>query len=670
MTDNNTSNSNYREELNDAQLDVVFHGEGPCLVLAGAGSGKTKTLVFRVMRLLEQGVDPSNIMLLTFTNKAAKEMLGRIERHLGREPKGIWGGTFHHIGNRMLRKYGELINIKSNFNILDEQDAADLIKSACKEVSLPADKYFPKASVIKSIISLSSNLGRPIAEVIAEKYDSVKEEYVSTIEQIRGLYEKKKSFANALDFDDLLIKWNELLGTNRTFRESLAKKFKYLLIDEYQDTNRIQNEIILRLSGPGGNVLAVGDDSQSIYAFRGADINNILEFPQNFPGCRVCKLETNYRSTPEILGLANRSIANNRGKFDKQLKAVRDGSAKPIVVAALGAREEAQFICQKILDLRSDEGLDLDRMAVLFRSHFASIEIELELSRRGIPYEMRGGLRFFEQAHVKDMLSYLKVISNPKDEVAWTRILLMQPGVGLATADKAWRIISSHDSLQSFSADPLVGIPAKPQKYLKELQKKLVAMAAETGDLPRVMDRIFNSLYYDYLKANYDNAKERAEDIEQLVEFSKKYESMEQFLADAALSEGFKGQRAAQAPQDHEEAVVLSTIHQAKGLEWDAVFVIGLNELKFPHARSAVRESDLEEERRLFYVAVTRAKEHLFLTYSLFGSDDNINRPSRFITELPSDSYRKHDDDDDGEVVYVDEDGEQAKPGRYLDFSL
>jgi len=661
----------YKSELNEAQLDVVLNGDGPCLVLAGAGSGKTKTLVFRVISLLEKGVDPGNILLLTFTNKAAKEMFSRIEKQLGVGIKGLWGGTFHHIGNRFLRKYGQLINIKPNFNILDDHDSSDMIKAAYKEVGLPADKYFPKPSVVKNIIGIASNLSMPIEDVIRDKYDFVKDEYIWIIEKIKGLYAKKKQFSNSLDFDDLLIKWNQLLYENREFKEAMSKKFKYLLIDEYQDTNKIQSDIIENLSGEASNILAVGDDAQSIYGFRGADIKNILQFPQRFKNCKIFKLETNYRSTPEILHLANSCIKNNEGKFDKSLKSIKDQSIKPTLSALISPKEEAKYICQKVLDLQSKNGLALSEVAILFRSHYQSIEIELQLNKKNIPYEMRGGMRFFEQAHIKDLLAYLRIISNFKDEMAWTRILLMLPSIGMATANKIWQRISTFNSVSDFCNDDFSNISSKSQIFVKGLQKNIKKIIEiDENNLPLILTAIFED-YQDYLKSNYENANERIEDIEQLIDFSRQYSSMTQFLSDAVLSEGFGGQRGTENGSDNEEAVVLSTIHQAKGLEWKAVFVVGLNEMQFPHAKSTLKNQDLEEERRLFYVAVTRAKEYLFLTYSLFASDDNLNQPSRFITELPKDSYLRIDDDDDEEVIYLDENGEENQPRkRYLDFQI
>ncbi len=662
------TNFNFKDELNESQLEIVLNGDGHCLVLAGAGSGKTKTLVYRVIYLLKQGIDPSEILLLTFTNKAAKEMLKRIEMETEGKIKGLRGGTFHHTGNSMLRRYGSLINIKQNFNILDDNDATDMLKSIYRE-GVPSDKLFPKASVVKNIISLSSNLSTSISDIIKNKYDFIKDEYIPIIENIKGMYFKKKLLCNSLDFDDLLLKWNELLYNN-DYKRLMMKKIKYLLIDEYQDTNQIQSELIYNLKNE--NILAVGDDSQSIYAFRGADINNILEFPKKFQNCKIFKLETNYRSTPEILTLANNSILNNEGKFEKNLKSVMQNSSKPIVAPLTDSREEATFICERILALHNEEGIPLNEISVLFRSHYQSINIELELNNRDIPYEMRGGIKFFEQAHIKDVLAFLKVISNYKDEIAWTRIMLMFPGIGPASAGKIWNKISIFDSISDFCEMNFSGFIGKSLNSITEIRnifKKLSEI--NPNRISKAINIVVNNFYNDYAKASFENANERIEDITQLMDFSNKYESLEKFLSDAVLSEGFKGQRTSAESSKDEDKIVLSTIHQAKGLEWKTVFIIGLNEMYFPHAKSCLKNKDLEEERRLFYVASTRAKEYLYLSYALFSNDDNINKPSRFITELPKECYCTFDDDAENEnTIYIDDEGEIMEKKQYLDFKV
>ncbi len=675
----------FAKELNPEQLAVVEHGDGPCLVLAGAGSGKTRTLIYRVLYLLQQGVPASSIMLVTFTNKAAKEMLERISVALGADAKGLWGGTFHHIGNRMLRMYGERIGIASNFTILDEEDSLTLLKNCIQQTNPPADKYFPKPRVIKSVISLSSNLCRDLKETIEDRFDQLNRQHLYYIEKAALLYGERKKLTNALDFDDLLVKWNELLETDTHLRAALGRKFQYILVDEYQDTNYLQSRVINNLAQPQNNILVVGDDSQSIYGFRGADVNNILDFPKIYKDAMMFKLDINYRSTPEILALANLSINKNVKKFDKKLSAVKPSGAKPAVLSATDNYEQAEFVAQRILDLQRDDKIALSEMAVLFRSHFQSLELEMELNKRNIPYQMRGGLRFFEQAHLKDVTAYLKILANIKDEVSWLRLLSMQPGIGEATADKIWQWISQFGSLSDVilneaernegsrgktwdpsQAQDDVRLSSKAASGWQALKRTLTQLAgADLTDLSSLVKIVIDSGYKKYLQANFENYQERLEDLEQLISFVATYEDLEKFLTDTALSENFRGRDGDRSVEEVGEQIVLSTIHQAKGLEWKAVFILGLADGLFPHSRTYDKPQEMEEERRLFYVAVTRAKEQLYLSYPLF-SRDNVLQPSPFIKELPYALYERWDLEsgesiDAEEVIYVDEDEEYEK---------
>jgi len=669
----NLSPIDFQSELNSEQLKVVLEGDGPCLVLAGAGSGKTRTLVYRVSYLLKKGIDPKNILLVTFTNKAAKEMLERIESLLGCEASGIWGGTFHHIGNRLLRMYGKSIGINQNFTILDSEDSLTLIKNSLCLAHPPEDKYFPKAKVIAGIISLSANLSRSIKEVLEDRYGHLKEEYYPIIINTAEIYKQRKEVSNSLDFDDLLLNWNKLLTNSPEVRERLCRQFKYILVDEYQDINQLQNQIIVNIAEPQNNVLVVGDDAQSIYGFRGADVNNILQFPNIFPEAKVFRLEVNYRSTPEILELANYSINQNNNKFEKHLSAVNESRQKPSLSALTDLYQQADFICQKILDLQRDEDYSLNDIAVLFRSHFQSLELEMELNKRNIPYQMRGGLRFFEQAHVKDTLAHLRILVNLKDQVSWLRILSMQPGIGDATSERIWNYISEFSSLEEIiNSDLKLGSKAlSGWQGLKRILAQLKNI--DVDDIPTLIQTVLDYGYENYLKANFENYNDRLEDLEQLVNFTASYDSTEKFLSETALTEKFKGGSKEDYQDGAEEAVILSTIHQAKGLEWKAVFVVGLCDGQFPHAKVYDKPQEMEEERRLFYVAVTRAKEQLYLTYPLFGVGDSIAQPSQFIKELKSNLYEKLDiEEDDGEdVIYVDEEGERAPSKRkYLDFEI
>ena len=652
----------YASELNAEQYQAVIQGDGPCLVLAGAGSGKTRVLVYRVAYLLEHGVGPNRILLVTFTNKAAKEMLSRIGNLLQTEAKGLWGGTFHHIGNRLLRTYGEAIGLKNNFNILDSDDSRALLKSCYRSLRLPEDKYFPKADLIHKIISLAANLNQPVAAVIGQRFSHLDERYWPLINEIAQKYQQNKAQNNFLDFDDLLIKWLELLQKEK-IKEKLTSQFQYILVDEYQDTNPVQGEIVANLAGHKQNVLVVGDDSQSIYSFRGADVNNILNFPKIFPKCHTFKLETNYRSTPEILTLANKSIGHNQRQFKKVLRTHKSSGSRPALVPLVDNYLQAEFVCQRILDLQREDGLSLNGLAVLFRAHYQSLELEMEFNKRNLPYVMRGGLRFFEQAHLKDVLAYFKVLANIRDELSWKRILEHQAGIGGAISEKIWRRVLSFDNLaeilsfpfdQEFGGQAIVGWK-KVVLVLKRLAQ------SDTNQVAALVEAVINSDYDNYLKSNYENYADRRADLEQLAIFSQSYDSLEKFLSDVALSEGFKSEVTKGQSVSENEAVTLSTIHQAKGLEWPVVFIIGLAEGQFPNLRSLANKRDLEEERRLFYVAATRAQDQLYLTYPSFGREMGvIGRPSPFIQELPKDVYEDWQvkaEIADEEIIYVDENG-------------
>src|SRR3989344_3112325 len=652
---------NYRAELNEEQYQVVTQGDGPCLVLAGAGSGKARTLVYRVAYLLEKGANPNSILLVTFTNKAAREMTGRLELLLKDQVKGLWSGTFHHIGNRLLRTYGQAIGLNPNFNILDNEDSKSLIKACRQSVSLPNDKYFPKADLIHKIISLSVNSKNNISDLINRRFSQIDENYIPLIEKIGNLYQARKKQANALDFDDLLSEWNRLLLESESVREKLAKQFKYILVDEYQDTNYIQGEIINHLAGDDQNVLVVGDDSQSIYSFRGAVVENILDFPKNFSQTKTFKLEINYRSTPEILGLANESIRHNRHKFDKKLRTHKKSGERPALVALDSVDSQADFICQRILDLQKEQRINLNEIAVLFRAHFQSLELELAMNKRNIPYVMRGGLRFFEQAHIKDVVAYLRILANHLDEVSWVRILQLQTGIGPATVDLIWQNIRQVGSLKQI-LEKSFNLPLKAAGGWTEARNILLKLySLEPSGLSALIETILTFGYQKMVRNNFENSEDRLADLEQLAIFADRYDSLDKFLVDTALGENFKGSKLVENKESILEAVILSTIHQAKGLEWKAVFIISLLDGQFPNAKAFDNYQDLEEERRMFYVASTRAQDQLYLTYPIFSSyTGQINQVSQFVKELPKNVYEKWKVKDEliseDDVVYVDED--------------
>ena len=667
----------YQKELNPQQLEVVLNGEGSVLVLAGAGSGKTRTITYRVSYLLERGVSPENILLLTFTNKAAQEMLSRVEALLGWYPKGLWGGTFHSVANRLLRIYAPELGYSSNFTILDQEDTKALVKVCIKLLQVDTtSRRFPSPSKIHGLISYVQNSGKSISEVIESKYPQLSE-LTGVIERIAQMYAQRKKEADAMDFDDLLLVLREILSTNEGIRRRLSQQFEYVLVDEYQDTNVVQADLIRLLSREHGNLLVVGDDAQSIYSFRAADIQNILGFPQTYSNTKTFRLTTNYRSTPEILAIANASIIQNKNQFEKELVSVQSSSGLPHLVPANNSAQEAQFISQRILMLR-EEGVPLREVAVLFRAAFHSQALEFELMKRDIPYEYRGGLKFFERAHIKDVLSYLRIKSNPKDEMAWIRVLGLFSGIGLATAQTIAVQMKMLGSLSDLFSSP-IKIPKRAQPGWTVLLKTLEELV--TQDFPSDLIRsVVSGDYRNYLEAEYPDFMDRLEDLEQFALFAQGYTSLQVFLDEISLSVDYSTFREEGGSRE-EEKIVLSTIHQAKGLEWTAVFIMHLIDGKFPNDRALEEDGGLEEERRLFYVAATRARTQLFFTYPITSGYDTLvlSQPSIFLQELPdklfekillktavnsfssrTSSYQSSWDDDDPTIVF-DELGERVQ---------
>ena len=625
----------YEKELNPEQLEVVLHGDGPCLVLAGAGSGKTRTITYRVAYLIEHGVRPERILLLTFTNKASKEMLGRVETLLarsGKAPKGIWGGTFHSIASRLLRLFARDAGISPSFTIFDQDDSKDLIKRCSADVAAGFTfRKMPSPSVLQSIISYSRNAQTPIREAAIKKYPQGRE-FAALAERIAELYETRKRQAHALDFDDLLTIFRDLLVQNSVVRERLAGQFHYILVDEYQDTNTVQAEIVRMLSSVHRNLLVVGDDAQSIYSFRAADIRNILKFPDAFAETKVFRLTANYRSSPQILDVANAIIKQNEEQFSKELRAIRSTQEKPCVVPAGSDAQEAQYIGEHIARIM-EAGSAPKEIAVLFRAAFHSQPLEMELMRRGIAYEYRGGMRFFERAHIKDVVAHLRILSNPKDETAWMGALGLLDSVGLVTAQKLFEQIRSFETLEEI----LDWRPQSENRVTREWErftnmiKKVTAVSAPAA----VIRTLVADGYRAYVEAEYPDAQDRLEDIEQFASFAEASGNLTSFLEEVALTDLF-GLR--QAESDSGDRVVLSTIHQAKGLEWPVVFVMGLSDGKFPNPRALEEDGGLEEERRLFYVATNRAERQLFFTYSsLSGRGESLSyvQPSVFLQDLP-----------------------------------
>jgi DNA helicase-2/ATP-dependent DNA helicase PcrA len=637
---------NYAAELNEQQLAAVTAPPGPQLIIAGAGSGKTRTLTYRVAYLLENGIDPRNILLLTFTNKAARQMLDRVANLLPIDASGIWGGTFHSVGNRMLRRHGSAIGYNSGFTIMDREDQKDLINTVVASAGIdPKEIRFPKGDVLGEIFSFVINTETPMDELLAEKFPYFLP-LLEKIKDVQARYEKKKKATNSMDFDDLLEKTLTMLQQHENIAQFYRRQFQFVLVDEYQDTNKIQADLIDLLASEHRNVMVVGDDAQSIYSWRGANFQNILEFPKRYPDAQVFKIEMNYRSVPEILEVANTAIAANVDQFKKNLQPTRESSAgKPGIVALNDGNEQAQFVAQRILELR-DEDVDLNEIAVLYRAHYHALELQLELSRRGIPYQITSGIRFFEQAHIKDVVSFLRFVANPRDEVAFKRMVKLLPGIGNRSADNLWNAwekpLGERGEISSWSERLLpMNVSAKSKKHWTQLIHTLdeIAPDGQPNAPSEMITSVVEATYDDYAKVNFANYELRKEDLNQLAAFARQFKDVNDFLSQLALISNVDAEAAPNQTADR-EAVNLSTVHQAKGLEFHTVFVIWLTDGMFPSSRSMDQRKDLEEERRLFYVAITRAKDELYLAYPHMrltgGYGDVFQRPSRFLKEIPN----------------------------------
>ncbi|MEW6067210.1 MAG: ATP-dependent helicase [Nitrospirota bacterium] len=632
----------YEKELNPEQYAVVMHVGYPMLVLAGAGTGKTRTVIYRVARLIERGISPDNILLLTFTNKAAKEMMRRAESLIGKSIQGIWGGTFHHIGNIILRRHCSLIGYKEGFTILDREDSKDLFDMCLADIN-KKETFLPKGSVLCEINSLMKNKKVDIYKIIPFRFPHFNN-VVDEIKHVINLYEKKKDSLNLMDFDDLLTNWKRLLIEHDNIREYYSSRFEHILVDEYQDTNKLQAEIVDLIAYKHRNLTAVGDDAQSIYSFRGADFENILKFPEKYPNAIIFNLTINYRSTPEILNLGNESIIHNTRQFRKNLHSIKSSGAMPAIVPLKDTFQQAEFIAQRILEINS-EGAPLSEVAILYRSHYQSMEIQMELQQRGIPFEVMSGLKFFEQAHIKDILSFLRVVVNPYDELSWKRILKLMPSVGKITAARMWDSISQSENPfdKIFEMENI--LQKKALNKFRLFLELLKILKGEDGSMllqpSYAIEQILKHGYEDYLYNHYPNAEERIGDIEQMRRFALEYSSPETFISELSLQSASGGD--IEQGNEEKEHVVLSTVHQAKGLEWKTVFVIGLNDGRFPSIKS-LRADYEEEERRLFYVAITRAKDELYLCYPITAEDwqgIGFLSPSRFIKELSGNTYEE-----------------------------
>ena len=628
----------YKKELNPQQYKAVTTTEGPQLVIAGAGSGKTRTLVYRVAYLVEKGIMPSAILLLTFTRKSSQEMMQRASQILDKRCMNVSGGTFHSFANLTLRRYAKLISYESNFAVVDRADAEDVISLIRADMKLNTrDRDFPKKGTILNIISKSINTLSSYEDVIIEEYPQYECE-VEVVAEVAKRYFEYKQKNNIMDYDDLLTKLLELLKNHEHVRKHLSDSYKYIMVDEYQDTNGIQSQISCLLASEHGNITVVGDDAQSIYSFRGANFRNIMDFPKIFNDCKITRLEQNYRSTQNILNLTNEIIANAKEKFTKTLFSDITGGDKPCYITPFDTYEQAKFIAKEIEDLHKS-GIKLSKIAVLFRSSFHSNELELEVKSRHIPYEKFGGIKFTETAHLKDLIAILRITFNHLDFISWVRVLKWFEGVGEKTAINIASSISENGS----DYEGLVSDKFTSKKFgtdLKNLYDLLINLKRSDIDPIKQIERIVE-YYKPHFEMLYDDNWRRVADLDSIVELAHKYEKLEPFLTDVTLD---PPQSSNQSDEDDEDKLVLSTIHSSKGLEWDTVFVIGLNNGYMPSARSMDTIEAIEEERRLFYVAATRAETKLYILSLLNGKDRSAGfgdgtaplSPSLFIDEIDS----------------------------------
>jgi DNA helicase-2/ATP-dependent DNA helicase PcrA len=639
----------FAEQLNAQQYAAVTAPPGPALVLAGAGSGKTRTLTYRVAYLIENGVPPSQILLLTFTNKAAREMLERVAHLVPQDVSELWGGTFHSIGNRILRRHPREAGLEAGFTVLDREDAEELLQGALLEHAGGKVAELPvKPAVVAEVLSYALNVGKPLSSVLPERFAHL-EEWTELFEGARERYARRKTDANAVDFDDLLSKTVGLLEEHPKIAERYQHQFQFVLVDEYQDTNVLQSRLIDLFSAWHKNLTAVGDDAQAIYSWRGADHKNILSFGDRYPKATIYKVETNYRSTPEILRVANASLQGLRSAYRKELKPDRPSGELPKLIPVQSGMQQARFVVSRMQELY-DGGMAWTDMAVLYRAHYHSMELQMELMRAGIPFQITSGLRFFEQAHVKDVSAFLKYAVNPRDEVAFKRMAKLLPGIGDRSADSLWRSASSFaqralDSRASesggFSFSEELGplkVPARSAHAWKQLGYTLeeIAPLGRPGAPAGMLRSVREAVYDEYARTKFPDYDSRREDLNILAQFASQYSDTEEFLDQMAL---LSGTEQSSATRSEEEGVTLSSVHQAKGLEWRAVFVIWLTEGMFPSQRSMGSEEAMDEERRLFYVALTRAEDDLYLSWPLIrrsaGGPDTLQHISPFLQEIP-----------------------------------
>lgn len=623
----------YADLLNEQQLEAVFYDKGASLVVAGAGTGKTRTLVHRVARLVESGIDPSNILLLTFTRRAAKEMLNRASSILDDRCQQVKGGTFHFYCSQLLHRYSEKIGFPNNFTIIDTADALEVVQFVRTKLNFhKKNKRFPNKSTLLNIISTSINKHLDIRVVLMDQFPQFLEQIVN-IEKVALGYVEYKENNFVMDFDDLLIKTKQLLEQHRDIRLKVASSHKFVMVDEYQDTNQIQADLVQLFSSVHGNIMAVGDDAQSIYSFRGADHQNIMAFPDLFDHTKLIKLEENYRSTPQILDAANNLLKQATFKFDKELFSRKEEGELPALVQAPSEHDQSRFITQMVLQLR-EQNIELNETAVLFRNGRDSYDLEVELNRKNIPFVKYGGQKFTEAAHIKDVLAHVRVLVNPMDTIAWNRVLMLIDGIGPKTAQDLFEWIRLANNPYDLGMSDAVS-----KSYMKQMEG-LSILLQEIKNNDYQVSEIIEKLveyYRVFCEKRYDDYPKRLKDLEVFINISAGFSSLSKMLEDLALDPITASAIDTEEKENEEAPLILSTIHSSKGLEWRHVFIIQCLDGIIPSAYSVEDEEQLDEELRLLYVASTRAKEMLYYTYPTLAQSaygDYFTNPSRFIKKL------------------------------------
>jgi DNA helicase-2/ATP-dependent DNA helicase PcrA len=624
-------------ELNSEQAAAATFGQGPLLIIAGAGTGKTRTLIYRVAHLIDAGVKPERILLLTFTRRAAQEMLARAERLVGGASRKVAGGTFHATAHRLLRRFGAAAGVANDFSIMDQGDSEDLIQLSRAQLGYAdSKKRFPRKETLHYVYSRHINTEIPVEDILRDEFSGFVE-YHDDFLRIFADYTRRKGERNLVDYDDLLLFWATMLEAAPQIAERIAGMYEHVLVDEFQDTNTLQARVLRGMCRTHQNITVVGDDAQSIYSFRGASFRNILDFPRQFPGTTIVTLEQNYRSTQPILDVSNTLISRAAERYTKTLWTKRGGGEPPWLVTTQDEQQQTRFVVDRILELH-ESGVPLGEMAVLFRAGYMSADLEIELTNRKIPFEKWGGLKFLEAAHVKDVLAFLRILENPRDEVSWYRILMLLPGIGDVTARAAI------DMMAQMAWDSRAFGQYRAPARAREAHNQLVALldqlrAEPVLDVSSVAADIFRvrQLYDGLLREKYDRVEPRLADLDQLQTIAGGYPNREAFLSALALEPPQATQDLAGGSDEEQDVLTLSTAHSAKGKEWTAVFLIWAVDGWFPMARAINDDDELEEERRLMYVALTRARNHLAVTCPLNSyptrrtADYSIDQMSRFL---------------------------------------